>query len=125
MDAPFDDLGFATPLPRRRALALMAACPVGVALGLRPGRAQGGTLLLPTLASDGGSTGQASYDPVPGPSRWGSGDEAGSSNTQTADKVLQAKELITRGKKYLLGHVYEPAMPTLPGNTWELEIKPP
>jgi kynurenine formamidase len=57
-----------------------------------------------------------SYDPVPGPSPWGPDDEAGASNTQTPDKVLEGKRLIKEGKVYRLGHVYEPGMPAFPGN---------
>ncbi|WP_437294814.1 cyclase family protein [Sorangium sp. So ce426] len=57
-----------------------------------------------------------SYDPMPGPSPWGPDDEAGASNTQTPDKVLEGKRLIKEGKVYRLGHVYEPGMPTFPGN---------
>ncbi len=71
-----------------------------------------------SLALDG-------YSPEPGPSRWGAGDEAGNTNTQTPEKVLEAAKLIRKGKKYLLGHVYEPTMPLFPGNSWILEMKPP
>lgn len=67
----------------------------------------------------------AVYDPEPPVSRWGQGDEAGSSNTQTPAKVLQAVKLIKKGKKYQLGHVYEPTMPLFPGNTHALELKTP
>lgn len=56
------------------------------------------------------------YNPYPGPSVWGPGDEAGQSNTQTPAKVLEAQKLIKRGKVYNLGHVYEPEMPMFPGN---------
>ena len=45
------------------------------------------------------------------PSRWGAGDEAGASNLMTPDKVLEAVKLITTGKVYRLGRVYEPGMP--------------
>ncbi|HEX8704729.1 MAG TPA: cyclase family protein [Myxococcaceae bacterium] len=58
----------------------------------------------------------SAYDPYPGPSRWGPGDEAGASNTQTPAKVLEAKWLIKSGKVYDLGHTYKPSMPMFPGN---------
>jgi len=45
------------------------------------------------------------------PSRWGPGDEAGASNLMTPEKVLEAVKLITTGKVYRLGRVYEPGMP--------------
>jgi hypothetical protein len=67
----------------------------------------------------------AAYDPEPPVSRWGPGDEAGSSNTQTPAKVLQAVRHIRKGKKYTLGHAYEPTMPLFPGNTHALELKLP
>jgi len=63
----------------------------------------------------GVSSAQA-YNPYPGPSPWGPGDEAGQSNTQTPAKVLEAKKLIKQGKVYNLGHVYESSMPMFPGN---------
>lgn len=62
---------------------------------------------------------------LPGPSRWGPTDEAGNSNTQTPDKVLQAVKLIKTGKKYRLGHDYHRDMPLFPGNSWVMEMKPP
>jgi len=67
----------------------------------------------------------SAWDPTVPPSPWGPGDEAGSSNTQTADKVLQAVKLIKLGTKYPLGHAYAASMPLFPGNTWQLELKPP
>ncbi|MFT3764126.1 MAG: cyclase family protein [Minicystis sp.] len=47
------------------------------------------------------------YDPQPGPSPWGPDDEAGASNTQTPEKVLDAKQLIKSGKVYSLGWPYD------------------
>jgi kynurenine formamidase len=49
------------------------------------------------------------------PERWGPGDEAGASNTQTPRKVLEAVELIRHGKVYRLGHEYNATMPQFPG----------
>jgi hypothetical protein len=67
----------------------------------------------------------SAYDPYPGPSPWGPGDEAGASNTQTPAKVLEAKKLIKSGKVYNLGHVYETTMPMFPGNYGlAFDIKP-
>ena len=51
--------------------------------------------------------------------------DAGSSRTQTPKKVLEATKLIKEGKKYSLGHVYDSVMPTFPGQTWVMEMKPP
>ncbi|HVL91392.1 MAG TPA: cyclase family protein [Actinomycetota bacterium] len=65
------------------------------------------------------------YDPLPPPSHWGPGDEAGNSNTQTPAKTLEAVALIETGQKFILGHVYDPTMPMFPGNSWVLEAKPP
>jgi kynurenine formamidase len=48
------------------------------------------------------------------PSIYGPNDQRGAANLQTADKVLQAKSLIVRGRVYQLGHLYEHGMP-LPG----------
>jgi kynurenine formamidase len=48
------------------------------------------------------------------PSVYGPTDQRGAANLQTADKVLQAKQLIRTGKVYQLGHLYEHGMP-LPG----------
>lgn len=44
MDTPFDDLarGLAAPMPRRRALVMLAAGALGATLGLRPRRASAG-----------------------------------------------------------------------------------
>lgn len=65
------------------------------------------------------------YDPLPGPSPYGPEDEAGASNTQTAEQVRQAVKLVKSGKVYRLGHVYEPGMPAFPGNEgWLMTLKP-
>jgi kynurenine formamidase len=45
------------------------------------------------------------------PSRWGANDQRGAANRITAAKVLEAKDLITRGTVYQLGRVYEAGMP--------------
>jgi kynurenine formamidase len=71
--------------------------------------------LVGGLAAAPSAVAQA-YNPYPGPSPWGPGDEAGNSNTQTPARVLAAKKLIKRGKVYSLGHVYESSMPMFPGN---------
>ena len=41
------------------------------------------------------------------PSRWGAADQRGAANRITPAKVLEAKNLITRGTVYQLGRVYE------------------
>lgn len=115
-----------TPFNRRRnkissVFAAFCACLLlsGQVLG------GGATVARATGTAGDALTPSAAYDPEPPVSRWGRGDEAGSSNTQTPAKVLQAVKLIKKGKKYPLGHVYEPTMPLFPGNTHALELKTP
>lgn len=48
------------------------------------------------------------------PSEWGPEDQRGAANRFTAEKVLEAKQLITTGRTYSLGRVYEYGMP-VPG----------
>ena len=45
------------------------------------------------------------------PSKWGAEDQRGAANRITPAKVLQAKALITQGRVYQLGRVYEAGMP--------------
>ncbi len=45
------------------------------------------------------------------PSKWGADDQRGAANRITPAKVLQAKSLITQGRVYQLGRVYEVGMP--------------
>src|SRR5829696_7176563 len=69
--------------------------------GTRPVAAAGRGPSLPPAAGDRQLQATSSaWDPAVPPSPWGPGDEAGSSNTQTADKVLQAVKLIKQGTKY-------------------------
>ena len=56
------------------------------------------------------------------PSRWGPDDEAGASNWMTPEKVLEAVKLITTGKVYRVGRVYEAGMPTRGERTFRLTI---
>ncbi len=48
------------------------------------------------------------------PSEWGPGDQRGAANRLTAERVKQSARLITTGKVYSLGRLYEHGMP-LPG----------
>jgi len=96
-----------------------AAGLAGLGLG-SPQAAAAGQLFSEAQATTG-----SVWDPTVPRSPWGPGDEAGNSNTQTADKVLQAVKLIKHGIKYPLGHAYNAAMPLFPGNTWQFELKPP
>ena len=48
------------------------------------------------------------------PSKWGADDQRGAANLLTPEKVLEARSLITTGKVYQLGRVYEHGMP-IPG----------
>jgi kynurenine formamidase len=56
------------------------------------------------------------------PSRWGADDQRGAANRLTPAKVLEAKNLITKGTVYQLGHVYEPGMPMFGTRHYSLRI---
>ena len=56
------------------------------------------------------------------PSRWGAAAQRGAANLITPAKVLEAKNLITRGTLYQLGHVYETAMPMFGTRHFSLRI---
>ena len=56
------------------------------------------------------------------PSRWGAGDEAGSTNWITPQKVLDAARLIRTGKIYKIGRVYEQGMPLFGARAFSLRI---
>jgi len=66
------------------------------------------------------SPAHAQSQPVPKPGRWGAADQAGSSNTQTPAKALQAAKLVTAGKTYPLAHPYEDAMPKFANRVFAL-----
>jgi kynurenine formamidase len=86
-----------------------------------------GTLVLLAIlsATGAGIAGAQAYDPMPVPSPYGPDDEAGASNTQTAERAREAVKLVKTGKVYRLGHVYEEGMPAFPGNEgWHMTPKP-
>jgi kynurenine formamidase len=56
------------------------------------------------------------------PSRWGADDQRGAANRITPAKVLQAKQLITQGRIYQLGRVYEAGMPLQATRHYSLHI---
>jgi kynurenine formamidase len=56
------------------------------------------------------------------PSRWGAADQRGAANRITPAKVLEAKNLITRGAVYQLGRTYEAAMPMFGTRHYSLRI---
>ncbi|MBL8670896.1 MAG: cyclase family protein [Alphaproteobacteria bacterium] len=56
------------------------------------------------------------------PSKWGPGDEAGSTNHMTPAKALEAARLIRDGKVYRLGRVYEQGMPLFGQRGFALRI---
>ena len=56
------------------------------------------------------------------PSRWGADDQRGAANRITPAKVLEAKDLITRGQTYQMGRVYEAAMPMFGTRHFSLRI---
>ena len=56
------------------------------------------------------------------PSRWGGDDQRGAANRITPAKVLEAKNLITRGQTYQLGRLYEAGMPGFGTRHFSLRI---
>jgi kynurenine formamidase len=56
------------------------------------------------------------------PSPWGPADQRGAANRITAAKVLEAKNLITRGTVYQLGRAYEAGMPLFGTRHFSLRI---
>lgn len=52
--------------------------------------------------------------------QWGPEDQAGASNWITETKILRAVRLVTTGKTYELGHVYERGMPLYGDRTFSL-----
>lgn len=56
------------------------------------------------------------------PSEWGPEDQRGAANRLTPAKVLEATRLITRGKVYQLGRVYEAGMPLFGARHYSLSI---
>ena len=59
------------------------------------------------------------------PSRWGADDQRGAANRLTPAKVLEAKNAITKGVVYQLGHVYEAGMPMYGTRHYSLRIPYP
>jgi kynurenine formamidase len=56
------------------------------------------------------------------PSRWGAADQRGAANRLTPAKVLEARNLITRGSVYQLGRAYESGMPIFGTRHFSLRI---
>jgi kynurenine formamidase len=56
------------------------------------------------------------------PSRWGAADQRGAANRITPAKVLEAKNLMTKGTVYQLGRVYEAGMPIFGTRHFSLKI---
>jgi kynurenine formamidase len=56
------------------------------------------------------------------PSRWGADDQRGAANRVTPAKVLEARDLITRGVVYQLGRTYEAGMPLFGTRHFSLRI---
>ncbi|NND09353.1 MAG: cyclase family protein [Saprospiraceae bacterium] len=53
---------------------------------------------------------------------WGAEDQAGASNWNTPEKVLQAVSLVKTGKVYELGNVYDEQMPLIGSRSYELTV---
>ena len=78
-------------------------------------------LVKPAHAAEGGIEGT----PMAGkwwPSRWGEGDQTGSTNHMTPEVALDAVSLIKKGKVYSLGRVYEYGMPLFGQRVFALRI---
>ena len=78
-------------------------------------------LVKPAHAAEGGIEGT----PIAGkwwPSRWGEGDQTGSTNHMTPEVALDAASLIKKGKVYSLGRVYEYGMPLFGQRVFALRI---
>jgi len=56
------------------------------------------------------------------PSRWGAADQRGAANRITPAKVMEARNAITRGTVYQLGHAYESGMPLFGTRHFSLRI---
>jgi hypothetical protein len=56
------------------------------------------------------------------PSKWGADDQKGAFNTITPEKVKSALELVSNGKVYRLGMVYDSKMPLFGNRTFSLTI---
>src|SRR5690349_11922268 len=59
------------------------------------------------------------------PAEWGPGDQRGAANRLTAQKALEASQLIKQGKIYQLGRVYEDGMPNGRFRSYQLHIPVP
>jgi kynurenine formamidase len=75
------------------------------------------TLIATAAAFAWSQTGSTWY-----PSRWGAGDQRGAANRITPAKVLEARNLITKGALYQLGRVYESGMPMFGTRHFSLRI---
>ena len=53
---------------------------------------------------------------------WGAEDQAGASNWNTPEKVLQAVSLVKTGKVYELGNIYDEQMPLIGSRSYELTV---
>ena len=78
-------------------------------------------VLLPALASPSPAQDRDAGPWWPHP-LWGAEDQAGASNWITPEKVLAATRLVTRGKVYELGQVYDANMPLFGDRTYALHI---
>jgi kynurenine formamidase len=75
------------------------------------------TLIATAAAFAWSQTGSTWY-----PSRWGADDQRGAANRITPAKVLEARNLITKGALYQLGRVYESGMPMFGTRHFSLRI---
>lgn len=78
-------------------------------------------LVKPAHAAEGGIEGTPIAEKW-WPSRWGEGDQTGSTNHMTPEVALDAASLIKKGKVYSLGRVYEYGMPLFGQRVFALRI---
>ena len=76
-------------------------------------------LTLPLTESESQTREKGPWWPHP---IWGAEDQAGSSNWITPEKILESLKLVTTGKVYELGQVYERGMPLFGQRTYSMFI---
>ncbi len=84
------------------------------------GAAAGGAALVGGAAGD--QVAQAQTGDQWWPSRWGEGDQAGSSNWMTPEKTLQAVSQIKDGKVFRIGRDYEAGMPLFGARAFAVRV---
>jgi len=82
-------------------------------------------VLALTLCAGGTATAQEAPVESRWTSEWGPDDERGATNRLGPDKVLEALDLVDRGRVYSLGRTYERGMPLFGGRHYSLTLGGP